>query len=81
MCRYFLNISSTFEQYRDNNDNRDNFDHYNRDNKCSYRYIPSCYHSNKIGINKLYLPTAEETEAASKVEFRYIYTDSLMLFN
>ncbi len=31
MCRYFLNISSTFEQYRDNTDNRDHFGHYNRD--------------------------------------------------
>ncbi len=40
MCRYFLNISSTFEQYRDNTDNRDNFGHYNRDKKFSYRYIP-----------------------------------------
>ncbi len=25
MCRYFLNISSTFKQYRDNTDNRDHF--------------------------------------------------------
>ncbi len=32
----FLNISSTFEQYRDNTDNRDNFGHYNRDKKFSY---------------------------------------------
>ncbi len=39
MCQYFLNISSTFEQYRDNTDNRDNFGHYNRDKKFSYRYI------------------------------------------
>ncbi len=42
MCQYFLNISSTFEQYRDNTDNRDNFGHYNRDKKFSYRYIPNC---------------------------------------
>ncbi len=41
MCQYFLKISSTFEQYRDNTDNRDNFGHYNRDKKFSYRYIPS----------------------------------------
>ncbi len=41
MCRYFLNISSTFKQYCDNTDNRDHFGHYNRDKKCSYRYIPS----------------------------------------
>ncbi len=40
MCQYFLKISSTFEQYRDNTDNRDNFGHYNRDKKFSYRYIP-----------------------------------------
>ncbi len=40
MCWYFLKISSTFEQYRDNTDNRDNFGHYNRDKKFSYRYIP-----------------------------------------
>ncbi len=40
MCRYFLNISSTLEQYRDNTDNRDHFGHYNHDKKCSYRYIP-----------------------------------------
>ncbi len=40
MCRYFLNISSTFEQYRENTDNRDHFGHYNHDKKCSYRYIP-----------------------------------------
>ncbi len=37
MCRYFLNISSTFKQYRDNIDNRDHFGHYNRDKKFSYR--------------------------------------------
>ncbi len=41
MCQYFLKISSTFEQYRDNTDNRDNFGHYNRDKKFSYRYIPT----------------------------------------
>ncbi len=41
MCRYFLNISSTFEQYRDNTNSRDNFGHYNRENKFSYRYIPN----------------------------------------
>ncbi len=41
MCQYFLNISSTFEQYRDNTDNRDHFGHYNRDEKFSYRYIPT----------------------------------------
>ncbi len=41
MCQYFLKISSTFEQYRDNTDNRDNFGHYNRDKKFSYRYIPN----------------------------------------
>ncbi len=41
MCQYFLKISSTFEQYRDNTDNRDNFGHYNCDKKFSYRYIPS----------------------------------------
>ncbi len=35
MCRYVLNISSTFEQYRDNTDNR----HYNRDKTFLYRYI------------------------------------------
>ncbi len=40
MRRHFLTIFSTFEQYRDNTDNRDNFVHYNRDEKCSYRYIP-----------------------------------------
>ncbi len=39
MCQYFLNISSPFKQYRDNNDYRDNLGHYNRDKKCSYRYI------------------------------------------
>ncbi len=39
MCQYFLKISSTFYQYRDNIDNCDNFGHYNRDKKCSYRYI------------------------------------------
>ncbi len=33
MCRYFLNISSIFEQYRDNTDN---FGHYNCDEKFSY---------------------------------------------
>ncbi len=33
MCRYFLNISSTFYQYRENTDNRNHFGHYNRDNK------------------------------------------------
>ncbi len=32
MCQHFLNISSTFEQYRDNTDNRDNLGHYNREN-------------------------------------------------
>ncbi len=52
MCRYFLNISSTFEQYRDNTDNRDNFCHYNHDKKCSYRYILklcviNCIYNNK----------------------------------
>ncbi len=41
MCQYFLNISSTSEQSRDNTDNRDNFGHYNRDKKFSYLYIPS----------------------------------------
>ncbi len=41
MCQYFLNISSTFEQYRDNIDNRDHFDHYNHYKKISYRYIPT----------------------------------------
>ncbi len=35
MCQYFLNISCTFYQYRDNTDNRDNFGHYNRDEKFS----------------------------------------------
>ncbi len=35
MCRYFLNISSTFEQYCDNTDNRDDSGHYNRDSKFS----------------------------------------------
>ncbi len=39
MCLYFLNISSTFEQYRDNTDNRDHFGHYDRDKKCSYRNV------------------------------------------
>ncbi len=41
MCQYFFNISRTFSQYRDNTDNRDNSGHYNRDEKCSYRYIPT----------------------------------------
>ncbi len=41
MCLYFLNISSTFEQYRDNTDNHDNFGQYNRDKKFSYHYIPT----------------------------------------
>ncbi len=41
MCQYFLKISSTFLQYRDNTDNRDNFGHYNRDKKFSYHYIPT----------------------------------------
>ncbi len=40
MCQCFLNISSTFEQYRDDTDNRDNFGHYNRDETFSYRCIP-----------------------------------------
>ncbi len=31
MCLYFLNISSTFEQYHDNTDNRDHFGHYNHE--------------------------------------------------
>ncbi len=35
MCRYFLNISRTFLEYRDNSG------HYNRDEKFSYRYIPT----------------------------------------
>ncbi len=35
MCLYFLNISSTFEQYHDNTDNRDHFGHYNHENKFS----------------------------------------------
>ncbi len=39
MYRYFLNISSTFYQYRDNTDNHVHFGHYNRDKKCSYHYI------------------------------------------
>ncbi len=45
MCQYFLNISCTFYQYRDNTDNRDNFGHYNRDEKFSYRYIPKYRHT------------------------------------
>ncbi len=31
MCGFFLNIYSTFEQYRGNTDNRDHVGHYNRD--------------------------------------------------
>ncbi len=31
VCRYILNIYSTFSQYRDNTYIRDNFGHYNRD--------------------------------------------------
>ncbi len=41
MCLYILNISSTFEQYRNNTDNRDHFGLYNRDKKFSYHYIPT----------------------------------------
>ncbi len=41
MCQYFLKISSTLLQYRDNTDNRDSFGHYNRDKKFSYHYIPT----------------------------------------
>ncbi len=43
MCLYFLNIFSTFEQYRDNTDNRDNFGHYNHNKKCSCCNIPSAH--------------------------------------
>ncbi len=41
MCRYILNIYSTFSQYRDNTYIRDNFGHYNRDKTFSYCYIPN----------------------------------------
>ncbi len=50
MCRYFLNISSTIKQYRDNTDNRDNLGHYNRDKKCSYRYIPVSSKINTVAL-------------------------------
>ncbi len=53
MCQYFLKISSTFEQYRDNTDNRDNFGHYNCDKKLSYRYIPSLREESHIYLGCL----------------------------
>ncbi len=46
MCRSFLNISSTFEQYHDNTDNVI-ICHYKRDKKCSYRHIPKWDQKNK----------------------------------
>ncbi len=36
MCQCFLNISSPFQQHRDNIDNHDNLSHYNCDKKFVY---------------------------------------------
>ncbi len=53
MCQYFVNISSIFEQYRDNTDNSDNFGHYNHDNKFSYHYISNWDYERLIDFLKI----------------------------
>ncbi len=54
MCQYFVNISSIFEQYRDNTDNSDNFGHYNHDNKFSYHYISNWDYERLIDFLKIF---------------------------